>query len=74
MLFRNEGHKPFMPGIFDAQMAVMRGQIANLIIALKNRSTPRELVGMPLQTIKMDRLTKKLIKKAWNRRAFFSQW
>ena len=31
------GHKPFNSGTFDAQMAVMRGQMTNLIVALKVR-------------------------------------
>lgn len=37
--------------IFHKQMAVMRGQILNLVQALKDGKTPLELVQMPVITV-----------------------
>ena len=65
--------KGFDRATFEKQMAVMRGQILNLIRALEEKKTPWELVNMPpvvIETVKEGR-THKFIQKFRERAPFF---
>lgn len=50
-----ESDKGFDRRLFEKQMSVMRGQIVNLIDALKNNKTPLQLVQMPVQVVIVQR-------------------
>ena len=65
--------KGFDRATFEKQMAVMRGQILNLIRALEEKKTPWELVNMPpiaIEAVKEGR-THKFIQKVRERAPFF---
>lgn len=65
--------KGFDSATFEKQMAVMRGQILNLIRAFEEKKTPWELVNMPpivIEAVKEGR-TRKFIQKVRERAPFF---
>ncbi|CAD5116984.1 DgyrCDS5818 [Dimorphilus gyrociliatus] len=63
VLFQSD--KGFDTRLFEKQMNVMRGQIVNLIDALKSNKTPLQLVQMPVQVVIVERTRR-------NRRPNFS--
>lgn len=53
-LFKKD--KGFDKNTFEKQMSVMRGQILNLVQALKDNKTPLQLVQMPCVTVELTKL------------------
>eukprot|EP00128_Syssomonas_multiformis_P018432 Colp12_sorted_trinity150504_noHs@12420 len=62
----------FDAGLYDRQMSVVRGQILNLIHALKERKAPLELVRMPVLTIVKNKKDRSRIQIFRKKHPFFS--